>query len=298
MIDQTKYYVEPSPMTYIPDEPKLKTLLEGSPKTVPEIVEFVQNALIHAHWAERYGLKLTPERLEEVNTRSAANMLRKMYAIKPSPLTEKRELHEKLVGNCRDFTVLSVALMRVNGIPARARCGFGAYFSASEDKIQFGDHWVAEYWNGSRWVLVDAQIDDFQRNALSIHFDTLDVPHDQFITGGAAWTMCKEGADPDSFGINDMHGWWFVRGDMVRDLAALVKIPLLPWDVWGVMIEGVEVPEELMKRVAEVTIPATESYEEILALNEHPLLKVPEVIGTWQGSTMKQVDLREETEEM
>jgi hypothetical protein len=198
-------------MTYLPEEPGINKLLEGHPKTVPEIVDVVQNSVIHVFWAERYGLSLTVERRNEVNIRSAADMLRKIYEIRHTPFTEERELSEKLVGNCRDFTVLTVSLMRQNGIPARARCGFGAYFSGPEDKIQYADHWVAEYWDGARWVLIDAQIDDFQRQEIGLDFDTLDVPHGKFITGGAAWTMCKEGADPDSFGIDDMYGWWFIK---------------------------------------------------------------------------------------
>lgn len=298
MFDQVEYYTKPSPMTFIPDEPEINLLLTRLPKSIPEIVEYVQNSIIHVYWAERYGLKLSPERLNEVNTRSAANMLRKMHEINQSPLTENRELNERLVGNCRDFSVLTVALMRRNGIPARARCGFGNYFSAPEDQIQYNDHWVAEYWNGERWILIDAQIDDYQRNFWNMDFDTLDVPHDRFITGGAAWTMCKNGADPDTFGIHDMHGWWFILGDMVRDLAALVKIPLLPWDIWGCMKEDVHAPDELLERIARVAVPATEHYQEILELNEHPLLKVPEIVGTWNGSTLEHFNLSDETEAM
>jgi hypothetical protein len=73
--------------------------------------------------------------------------------------------------------------------PARPRCGFGAYFLPNH----YEDHWVCEYWNeaGGRWVLVDAQLDELQRNVLETSFDTLDVPRDQFIVGGAAWKMCR-----------------------------------------------------------------------------------------------------------
>jgi hypothetical protein len=31
-----------------------------------------------------------------------------------------------------------------------------------------------------------------------------------------------------------MHGLWFVRGNLVRDVAALNKMELLPWDGWGI----------------------------------------------------------------
>ena len=73
-----------------------------------------------------------------------------------------------------------------------------------------------------RWVQADAQMDALQRGALQLPFDPLDVPRDQFITGGHAWQLCCAGqADPEAFGIHDMHGLWFVRGNLVRDVAAL-----------------------------------------------------------------------------
>ena len=110
-------------------------------------------------------------------------------------------------------------------------------------QINYEDHWVCEYWHeaAKRWVLVDVQLDDLQCNKLSIPFDPLDVPRDQFIVGGQAWQLCRSGeADPDAFGIHDMHGLWFVRGNLVRRrVAALNKMELLPWDVWGI-IEGAD----------------------------------------------------------
>ena len=58
----------------------------------------------------------------------------------------------------------------------------------------------------------------------------------KFVNASEAWLMCREGKeDPDKFGIFDMHGLWFIRGNLVRELAALVEAEMLPWDVWGLM---------------------------------------------------------------
>lgn len=300
MIDQTEYYSKHSPMTYLPDTPEIKTLIEELPDTVPEIAKIVQNTLLHIFWVERYGEKVSEERSKEVNIRSAADILRRAYELKPEKLIDKRKLSEKVIGNCRDFTVLSVALMRHKGIPARARCGFGAYFSTPDMKLQYMDHWVVEYWNKNRWVMVDSQLDDFQSEALKIDFDPLNVPPNRFITGGAAWRMCrKEGANPDTFGINEMSGLGFIMGDMIRDLAALDKVPLLPWDCWGLMLEDWEKELELLDRVAEATQPSTMEYAEIMTLNEHPRLKVPGTITSWMGGGEPvQVKLADVTEKM
>ena len=79
--------------------------------------------------------------------------------------------------------------------------------------------------------LVDAQLDDLQISALGITFDPLDVPRDQFIVAGEAWQMCRRGeANPADFGIMDMHGWWFIWGNVVRELLAFNKVEILPWD--------------------------------------------------------------------
>ena len=228
----------------------------------------VQESTIHIFWAERYGLKLSPEREAEVQLRTMPRRLRRMLEIDPRPLSQPRPLDKKLVGNCRDFTLLLVSLLRQQGIPARARCGFGAYFLPEH----YEDHWVAEVWDAGkqRWVLVDAQLDAFQCEALKISFDPLDVPRDQFIVGGKAWQMCRSGqADPEAFGIFDMHGLGFVRGDFVRDVAALNKVELLPWDCWGIIEkERLDDPDDLalLDELAALTADDVPECERVQAL--------------------------------
>jgi hypothetical protein len=90
-------------------------------------------------------------------------------------------------------------------------------------------------------------LDALQQDVLKIKFDALDVPRDQFIVGGKAWQMCRSGEqDADKFGIFDMKGLGFVRGNLVRDVASLNKMELLPWDCWGVILtETLDNPEDL-----------------------------------------------------
>ena len=229
------YFTQPGGMT---NPGSQANLLEGLPSSIADLCKLVQGTTIHIFWAERYGISLPPERQAEVQLRSLERRLKRMVELDPRPLTDARPLDKKVVGNCRDFTLLLVSILRHQGVPARARCGFGAYFLHNH----YEDHWVCEYWDitQDRWVLVDAQLDDFQCNAMKIPFAPLDVPRDQFIMGGRAWQMCRNGqAAPESFGIFDMHGLGFVRGNLVRDIAALNKVELLPWDCWGI----IEAPE-------------------------------------------------------
>ena len=211
-------------------------LFGNLPATVVELVRVVQGITIHVFWAERYGYKIPSERLAEVQLRTMEKRLARTLELDKRPLIDSRPLDKKLVGNCRDFSLLLASMMRHQGIPSRARCGFGAYFLPEH----FEDHWVTEYWDSDRrrWVLVDSQLDQFQISSMDINFDPLDVPRDQFIVAGSAWRMCRNGkADPKDFGIFDMHGNGFIRGNLVRDLASLNKVELLPWDCWGVILE-------------------------------------------------------------
>jgi len=186
-------------------------------------------------------------------------------------------------------------MLRARGLPARARCGFGAYFAPP----RFEDHWVCEVWDESRgaWRLVDAQLDAVQREALGIAFDPLDVPRAQFLVAGDAWQRCRSGrADPQDFGILDLRGLWFVRGNVVRDLAARAKRELLPWDGWGLMLERDRQsdPAELalLDRVAEVTQAGDERHAEVLTLHDsEPGLRVPRVIVSLGPGGDAKIDL-------
>ena len=95
-----------------------------------------------------------------MHVRPVAGLLARMMAEDSRPLTVAREPANRLPGNCRHFTVLAAAMLRAQGTPARARCGFGGYFGSGA----FEDHWVCEYWDEAAqdWKLGDAQIDDVQ----------------------------------------------------------------------------------------------------------------------------------------
>ena len=227
--------------------------------------------------------------------RDAAQKLALTLAREPGGLDAPRTPAERQISNCRDFTTLTVALLRHQGIPARARCGFATYFVPD----QVVDHWVVEYWNADEqcWVWVDAQLDDFQCDQLHVSFNPLDIKPGHFLTGGQAWRMCRRGeADPDRFGIFDMHGWYFVRGNVLRDLAALNKVELLPWDMWGVLLkqdaEMCEADNDLVDRAAGAAQDVYSDFGSMQALYEgEKLLLVPQVIQSWVNGAMQTVDV-------
>ena len=184
-----------------------------------------------------------------------------------------------MIGNCRQFTTLTCALLRSRGIPARARCGFARYFEPGK----YIDHWVVEFLEATdgRWVRFDSQLDAVQQKLLKLAFDTEDLPPQEFLSAAEAWQRCRHGeTDASRFGILDMWGSWFVGNNVVRDLAALNKMELLPWDTWGRMTVGSD-PDaggvRLLDEVAEVVV--SERFAAVRNLYESDeTLRVPDTV--------------------
>lgn len=265
------------------------------PSDVPSLVRVVQGLIVHVFWAERYGLNLSEERKAEVQLRTMERRLARTLELDPSPLVTPRANEQKTVGNCRDFSVTLASMLQSKGIPARPRCGFGSYFMPNH----YEDHWVCEYWNEAerRWVMVDAQLDDLQQNALGISFNTLDVPRDQFIVGGAAWRMCRSGqADSAQFGIFDMKGIDFVKGDFLRDVASLNKVELLPWDCWGMILTDYTAlpPDDLsmLDQLADLTYQDVPNFDRVRQIYESDSrLRVGDAILSYVNGNMEQIAL-------
>jgi hypothetical protein len=270
-------------------------LLDQLPGEIGALCQVVQGLMIHVFWADQYGVQLSGPRRDEVQIRPFAHKLERILELDPPPLNEVRKPDQRLVGNCRDFSLMLTAILRYQRVPARLRCGFGRYFGPDH----YEDHWVCEYWNAgqARWVLVDAQLDEFQRNKLKIEFDPLDVPRNQFIVGGKAWQLCRRGqADPETFGIFDLHGMWFVRGNLLRDVASLNKVELLPWDSWGV----IEAHDEdlstddlaLLDQVADLTSGDVPQFDRLRHLYEDDdRLRVPKTIRSYTQAGVQVINL-------
>ncbi len=287
-----EFYARPGRIT---DPHEYAALFDGLPTNIPALCKVVQGLLIHVFLAEEMGARLSEERKQELNLRMVAKQLARIQEFDPRPLTEPRPIDQRLVCNCRDFSVMLTAMLRHQGVPARARCGFATYFKGNS----YEDHWVCEYWNAAqgRWVMVDPQLDEFQRGLFHIKFDTWDMPRGKFIPGGLAWQMCRVGdADPNRFGILTLRGLWFVRGDLVRDFAALNKMELLPWDGWGIMgqphEEIAEKDNMRLDEVAGLTLADNRSFDALRDLYEHDeSLRVPSVIHSYPDGQVQTVEL-------
>ena len=279
--DTLAFYSRPAAMT---SAGRYASLLADLPRDIHGLAAVAQGLLIHEYMAEGYGVTLTEADRASVHTRPAEGLLAQIMARDSRPLVQARPPADRLPGNCRHFTVLVVAMLRAQGTPARARCGFGGYFTSGF----FEDHWVCEYWHREqrRWLLADAQIDERQRGWFPIGFDVTDVPRTEFLVAGQAWDLVRSGAaDPGKFGLSmaGEAGEWWIAANLMRDAAALLGTELLPWDCWGAM-PG---PEDaisaelaaLFGRLADLTQRPGPSLGELRQLCEgDPRLRVPPTV--------------------
>jgi hypothetical protein len=252
------------------------------PRDVEKLSRIVRGLVLHEHAAPHYGVKLADSRREESHIRPVEQLLDTLLARDPRPLGRTRAPEERLVGVCRHFAVLLTAMLRSQGVPARARCGFASYFVPGA----WYDHWVCEHWSPRkrRWVRADAQLDAVQKKVLGLDFDPQDVPRDRFLDGAEAWKRCRAGkADPADFGIFELRGLWFVAGDLLRDFAALNHVELLAWDAWGAMPgAGDSIDAErlaLFDRVAKLCADPDRKFDALRACYaDEASLRVPEKV--------------------
>ena len=218
-------YAEAGPLTRIDTshEPALADL----PSEAVGICRLVHDLVIQPTAAK--GLGVPDERFAENQLRPVNGLIGALLALDPAPLTVARQPSWRVIGTCRHFAVLSCALLRYRGIAARARCGFATYFQPGQGV----DHWITEYRHDGRWVRIDSEI-----LGGSLVAKPEDLAAGEFLTGGEAWTAFRDGdIDAANFGVYGTENWGpaEIRGNAIKDLAALNKVEMLPWDEWGRM---------------------------------------------------------------
>lgn len=146
-------------------------------------------------------------------------------------LEEKLKKQTPVVGKCREYTLLSVAVMRAKGIPARSRCGFATYFDAGI----YEDHWVVEYWNKG-WKMADAQKKMYN------------LTTGEFINGAIAWQLVRKYKfNPSLFGFTGGDcslGFHYVVGQLIRDVSGLLKDELEYAEESKIMLKGYKLNDE------------------------------------------------------
>ncbi|MFT4041051.1 MAG: transglutaminase-like domain-containing protein [Thermomicrobiales bacterium] len=264
-------YANQSPIT---DPGAMRDWLGALPADFRTLRALARPLVAHYRADDLEAFGIPPERLSEIDTRFAAAMLARLQEMDAAPLSPERAPATRLVGCCRDHTVLYLTLLREAGIPARARVGFASYFVPG----WWLDHVVAEVWDAAegRWRLIDAEISDIWLDRSDgAELDTLDLARDRFVVAGEAWQACRSGAaDSERFVVAPdldvpvTRGWHQLRHNLVQDLVALTRREMILWDTWG-LLDDAPFPEAqwaLLDGIAAVTANPAVTGEEASAL--------------------------------
>ena len=204
-------------------------LYDDLPVDPSALREVVSQLITHVSWAARYGIP--PNTAMSRDTKPVAERLKLIQSIYAGSLSAQRPPDKRTFGTCRDYSLMMCSMLRHRSIPARVRCGFATYFNWGP----YEDHWICEYWSSekTRWVRVDAQLDQLHRDQLAIKFNCADLPSGAFLSAGRAWTLARSGAAATSdFGHGDANGLWFLRVNLNRDLLSLTNQQMSAWDTW------------------------------------------------------------------
>ncbi len=247
---------------------------------------------VHHIWKDIGQLNISEERQKEGNIRAVRTKLARIMEMDPRPITQARPFEERLYGNCRDQALMLCSFLRHSGLPARVRKGFMANFPGPKKY----DHAICEVWSNTdhRWLIVDVQIDNMLREVQRLPSEAQsflaarsaqDTSPEDFLHAGQAWLKCRAGEDdPMNYGVEgDLWGWFMIRHSLLRDLLALNKLELLPWDhIPGSFIGPDRIdptPEQyaFLDQVAKMTLAADDALDEIVCFyQETPSLHVPE----------------------
>ncbi|MGW4524216.1 transglutaminase-like domain-containing protein [Amycolatopsis sp. NPDC004378] len=253
--------------------------LDDAPRDLAAL-RLAASQLVFHYWANgeitQHGFPA--ERREEINLRYAADMFARLRELDPAPPGAPRSVPNRIVGCCRDFTLLFVSMARHHGIPARARVGFASYLMPG----WYLDHVVAEIHDGVGWRLVEPQLPpDFPAD-----FDLSDVPRDQFLVGADAWAAARSGElDADRLVVSPdldvpfLRGLPYARHNLVLDLAALNKHEMILWDLWCGLDAAAPLAPAALARADELAeLMADADLEQLRIAFEADDVRVPPVI--------------------
>ncbi|MGN6414295.1 transglutaminase-like domain-containing protein [Flexivirga sp.] len=204
--------------------------LEAVPTDFDRLCAVVRNVIEHYRASE---YELPADTIGDIHARWIDRTLRSDDDRHGTDLAAPREPRSRVQGCCRDHTLLSIAILRQHGIPARSRIGFADYFVDGWHH----DHVVPEVWLSGRWVRFDPEL----AAPTPLLPDPRDIPAGNgFHTAAEVWRAHRAGTiDVETYGVDPSipvaRGAWFVRNYVVLEVAHRFGDELLLWDNWGTM---------------------------------------------------------------
>lgn len=264
--------------------------------TIEAMKEAITPLLFHYRGDGDYAENgIAAERIEEINLRYATAMMAHVESMQSIAVDGARAARDRMVGCCRDWTLLFVSLVRHHGFAARSRVGFSGYFADG----WWIDHTIAEIWDDTeqRWRLVDAELRGPWTLASGQLVNPVDISREIFLPGLDAWRRTRAGefdsatfvVAPDLM-IPDLRDWPYLRHNVVQDIASLNRYEMLLWDVWGIDdIEGTEPTEEQLAMLDEASVATT--LDQWQGLFAHQAFVVPDTVQSFHPDKPGHMDL-------
>lgn len=223
------------------------------------------------------------DRADEINLCYAEDMFERLLEL-DSSLSAERPTANRILGCCRDFSVLYVSMLRRHGIPCRCRVGFASYF----DPGWWIDHVVVEVWAGERWRMIDPELHPTFVAGDGARLDRLDLYPDRFMTASQAWLEARAGRlDParvvvsPQLEVPETRGWPQLAHNLVHDVAALNRVELLLWQDWGASLASdalaPDVSAVLDQAAADTSGPEVPAAV-VREWADHELFRVPDTV--------------------
>jgi len=289
--DESAFYAR---QTDTSDPGALAPLLDALPADPAGVATAIAGLVVHPVVLAYRNIGHPHAEAKDAEARTARDLLRRAVDRDPSPLATARPIERRVVGTCRHYALLAASVFRRHGIPARLRVGFATYFVRDFHE----DHWLCEYHDERGWRLLDAELgEEAIAQHFKIDFAPWDVPRDRFLVAGETWRGLRTGAiDPGRCGVSfipPVRGAWFAGASVLRDLAALNRRELMPWDYWGLAREfspGTAVPPGAavhLDEVAAVISGAAPDWRAVRAIYDgSDDLRVPATIRSFPGGAM------------
>lgn len=211
--------------------------LQQLPNGLAKIQGIVTQLFIHP-WDHILAKRQIPKhRRHEQSLRYVPAILDHCMQLYNAPLTVPRHWSKQLMVSCRDYAILSCAILKCKGIPARCRYAFNGHIWPAF----YHDQVIVEHWDGYRWRRMDPRTkqDRLEHSDSYQGMQVFDLPTQQCPLAAEVWLACRSGqADPKQFGAGlqkQFHGLSYIRNAMLHDQRMLAQQESLPWDLWGDM---------------------------------------------------------------
>lgn len=214
------------------DPGRFVDLVADLPTDPAALSAVARNVIVHYRAS---GHELPVATQQDINSRWLDAILAADQSRHPRPLTEPRDVLDRVQGCCRDHTLFCVGVLRSHGIPARSLVGFAGYFADGWHH----DHVIVEVHIDGRWQRFDAEI-EAPLAGLPTPMDMGHCPTTSrgFVTAAQVWVDYRYGElDLETYGVGPevpgLRGPRFAFDQVIIEVAHRFGDELLLWDGWG-----------------------------------------------------------------